>query len=174
MKKVTTDIKNINICDFILESIESFYFGKIFSLQQPFNLDTIKYFEYLFLTNKHDIIKLYLYLPDELFETVFSTISHFDVEERKDYVCGSKVYRTERFHKFNSATTQYIDVNDVNFENFITISKIILDNNLGITYESYVESKSKPKIYVSRRETDDSFYKVEKKLIYYYELSVTK
>lgn len=160
-----TDIKNINMVDYSIDSIESNEFGKIFSFKEPYNVDTIEYLEYLFQKNKNDILKLKDYFPIELFEEVHSKIDHFDVDEYKDYSSGSRVNRSERYFTHDSRC-EYILINQDNFENFIKICKIILQDNLNTTYEKYV--KNTKKLYTYRVEKDDAYYQVKHRIIRYY------
>ena len=156
--------------DMILESIKSNHFDKIFSFKEPYNIDTIEYLEYLY-ENHHlnDILKLYDYLPRELFEDVDEITDYFYVDEWKDYSSGSRMNRTERSYKNSSNSKRYIDINYDNFENFIKICKNILESNLHTTYEDFIENKNKNKvIYTHRKEVNDSYYEIKNKTIRYY------
>ena len=146
--------------------IKSNNFDKTFSFEQPFNKETIEYLEYLYNQNDiNDILKLRDYLPVQLFEDVNQTISHFDTDEWKDYSTGSRINRTSRYYTHDSQS-EYPDINHNNFENFIKISKNIIQNNLNTTYKKYIENI--PLLYTFRKEKDDCIYQVKYKTIYYY------
>lgn len=150
--------------DIVIKSDNS---DKIFSFKQPYDKKTLEYLENLYRENNiNDILKLRYCLPPQLFEDIKETTSHFDVNEWKDYSCGSRVNRTDRYHKYNSQCEYYSDINKDNFENFIEISKNILENNVNTTYKKCIGNKKL--LYTFREEKDDCFYTVKYKTIYYY------
>ena len=112
--------------------------GTITLLFKSLDLKMMDYLEYLFINFEEDLLHFKHFLPIHLLEYVSITTQTFDVNDYKDYSCGYKWIRNEKYHLNDDVCLKFNKINHVNFQRFIDVNKKLLEQKSEINYYRYI------------------------------------